>query len=315
MLPIGLLLLLNFQGYQLIEGNLDVEQRRGAHVLGLACLINGLAGLAVFFASRSLASREDSSSLTQAAWGLPAVVMQTVYLWMCVEMSGDILPRSVTAWIYPESRFFFHQFTFAMLPLFHGLLRIACTRPATATGRVVALNLAFAIGAPLTLYVLFQLLRVLQVSGGFLETLVPTALVVFGLLMFMGIARVMLVALRALQGRGLLAERLAILLFALVLPIGGLILNRSIEFPVDFQAWEVYALTAANTAILLFASWRHASHPRLSFCLLCATFPFSLYFFLVFLPYTPLSILAVLAMGAGFLVLSPICLFVCYPRR
>jgi hypothetical protein len=38
--------------------------------------------------------------------------------------------------------------------------------------------------------------------------------------------------------------------------------------------------------------------------------PFSLYFFFVFLPYTPLSILAIIVFGVGFLVLAPIFLVV-----
>ena len=115
--------------------------------------------------------------------------------------------------------------------------------------------------------------------------------------------------LRGAQRWGARGERIAIIVFALVLPVAGMLLNRTIPFPVDFQAWEVYALVVANTAILLLASFKHATRPRLSFLLLGATFPFSLYFFVVFLPYTPLSILAVIAMGAGFLVLTPTFLF------
>ncbi len=105
-------------------------------------------------------------------------------------------------------------------------------------------------------------------------------------------------------------ERIAIVAFALVLPIGGLLLNRKMEFPNDFQAWEVYALTVANAAILLLASWWHARRPLLSLGLLCATLPFTLYFFVVFLPFLPLSIIAVVFFGAGFLVLTPTVLLI-----
>lgn len=81
-----------------------------------------------------------------------------------------------------------------------------------------------------------------------------------------------------------------------------MLLNRGIEFPVDFQSWDVYALTIANAAILFGVSWRGSSAPRLSFALLCGALPFSVYLFVVFLPYTPL---AVLFFGAGFLILAP----------
>jgi len=61
---------------------------------------------------------------------------------------------------------------------------------------------------------------------------------------------------------------------------------------------------------LLLASWLHARRPLLSLGLLCATLPFSLYFFTVFLPFLPLSIFAVILMGAGFLVLTPTVLLI-----
>src|SRR3954466_2192515 len=93
------------------------------------------------------------------------------------------------------------------------------------------------------------------------------------------------------------------------MPLAGLILNITIPFPVDFQAAEVYVLTVANALVLLFAVWTGGSRPRLSWHLLCVTFPFALYFFIVFLPYIPLSVLAVIVMGAGMLVLTPILLF------
>jgi len=101
------------------------------------------------------------------------------------------------------------------------------------------------------------------------------------------------------------AKRAAIVVCALVLPLGRPAPHRSIPFPEDFQAWEVTRWSSPTRR-----SWgsRHSSTRAghgLSFYLLCATFPFSLYFFIVFLPYTPLSILAVIVMGAGFLVLTP----------
>jgi len=309
-LPIAVLLLLNAQGFWLIEGNLSADQRGMAIALGFGVGGNLLAGLVIFGVTRWLERRPGAAAATHFLWGLPAITVQVAYIWWTVSWGEQILPVSVTAWIYPVERFIFNQFAFAMLPLFLGILQMACARPATGVGQIIAVNLGMAVAAPVGLYALFQVLRALQAEGRTAGIVVAIGVVALGILMFFGTVRCLLVLLCEVRTWHATSERLAILVFALVLPVAGLLLNRSIPFPVDFQAWEVYALVVANTAILLLASWRHAAWPRVSFCLLCGTLPFSLYFFIVFLPYTPLSILAVIAMGAGFLVLTPTFLFV-----
>jgi hypothetical protein len=92
-------------------------------------------------------------------------------------------------------------------------------------------------------------------------------------------------------------------------------LNRHISFPSDLQAESVYALTLANGCVLLLPNFRHPRLHRLVWLAQCASFPFTLYFFLIFLPYLPLSLLAMLYLGAGFLVLTPTALFLLHTRR
>ena len=94
------------------------------------------------------------------------------------------------------------------------------------------------------------------------------------------------------------------LLVAIVLPIFGLGLNYYIPFPANFQNPWVYALTLLNGTILALP---HRSN--LIFALRWFTFPFTFYFFLIFLPFLPLSIPAMIAVGMGFLILAPILLF------
>ena len=309
-LPIGLLLLLDAQGYWLVGGNLSDGQRDRALTLGGALAVNFLVGLALFGLTRWYERKPGATSAAHLFWALPAIVVQAAYLWLVVNWIDQLLPASVTAWIYPPERFLFNQFAFAMLPLFLGILRLACTRPATGIGTVIAANLGLALAAPLLLYLLFELISAFHSRGDGAAIVVAVCAVILGIIMFLGLVRCLLFCLRAARTSGETGERIAILVFALVLPVAGLLLNRRIPFPVDFQAWEVYALVGANTAFLLLASWRHRAWPRASFCLLCVTLPFSLYFFIVFLPYTPLSIVAVIALGMGFLVLTPTFLFV-----
>jgi len=311
-LPIAILLLLNVQGYALIEGNMDARQRGNAHLLGEAGLVNLGVAIGLFVASRRRAARTSEAGGTLTIWhGVAAVAVQVAYLWLALSFSGsDLLPRTVTDWIYTTQRYQYNQFAFAMLPLFWGLVRVACARPAKGRGKALVVNLGLVIGAPVVLYALFMVLarvdRFFQVTS----YLVAVLVISLGVLMFVALIRGLALGMRDFERWSATGERIAILVFALVLPMAGLLLNREIEFPNDFQAWEVYALTALNAVILLLASCWHERRPLLSLGLLCATLPFSLYFFMVFLPFLPLSILAVIAMGAGFLVLTPTVLLI-----
>ncbi len=311
-LPLAVLLALNLQGYRLVSGNMDAAHLAAAHRFGLAGLLNLLAGLGLYAATTVLRARPASAFQRHAAWGVPlaAIVAQAAYLWLAVTNMNEILPGNVTAWIYPETRFLFNQFSFAMLPLALGVLRLACLQPTKSAKNTVFVSLGLVVLSPLALFIIVQVLHSVRTPERLTTTLVATAVIVLSVLFFVGLVRSLLLGLRKIRTSLRDGERLAIALFAFALPVAGLLFNRSIPFPVDFQAWEVYALVVANTAILLFASFQHIARPRLSFALLCATFPFSLYFFIVFLPYTPLSLLALIALGAGFLVLSPTLLFV-----
>jgi len=305
-LPIGLLLILNLQSYWLIEGNMDGSQRQSAYWLGFFNLVNVLVGLGVYFFFKA----RDRSKPSNTLLALPAIAVQIAYLWHATAISHEMLPDSVTLWIYPPSRYFYHQYAFCMLPLFWGIIQVACGNFIFLSRRI-SINLAMAIGAPLCLYLLFFVLYkafsdwFFDISPIFVSTLV----IGLGLVMFVGIIRVLMLIFGKLGDWNPLRHIIVILLIALAMPIGGLLLNRSIPFPVNFQAWEVYALVVANTILLIGATLFGNRAPRLSFLLICGSFPFTLYFFVVFLPYTPLSILGCIAMGAGFLVLTPTFLF------
>jgi len=98
-------------------------------------------------------------------------------------------------------------------------------------------------------------------------------------------------------------------LVALILPLGGLLLNITIPFPSDFQNVWPYTLTALTALFLLLPGNGSRRDTLLLWLARWSTFPFTLYFFLIFLPFLPLAILAMLAVGVGFLILAPLLLF------
>lgn len=99
------------------------------------------------------------------------------------------------------------------------------------------------------------------------------------------------------------------LLFALALPLGGLALNLRIPFPADFANPWAWGLVVWTTLVLLPRAADTQHHGKLIWFLQWTAFPFVLYFFLLFIPFLPLAIFAILFVGAGFLILAPILLF------
>lgn len=304
-LPVAVMLLLNFEAYQLISGDISAKQKSVAMHLGYAGATNLLLGIITFLLIGYLTKRRgEKSMLTYSIViaGVLSAATQVTYLWFALSMEDKAIPATVTTWIYPPERFAFTQFAFAMMPLFYGVLLLSCGWQVRNPTRTIWTSVALAVGAPVLCYLL---LNALSFHSDIAGMVVATGVVLLGITMFVGVIRGLMLGLRAARGLGESGERIAILVVAFALPVAGLILNRSIPFPVDFQAWEVYALVLVNTAILLFASIRQKTNPLLSFCLLCGTLPFTLYFFVVFLPFLFLSIFAVIALGVGFLVLTP----------
>lgn len=304
--PMLVLFALNYQAYQLVEGNMNDQERGNAVLLGVAGIFNVFVGAVVW---RSMIRMRATAPGT-AWWGLPALVAQAGYLWLAMSMDRGLVPATVTQWIYTPERFAYNQFAFAMPALFWGMVRLACARPGTGGRKAFAMSAGAAIGGPAVLFVVYQVVRAWRFGHDGSAAVVAALVVMAGVSMFVGLIRLLALGFRDLQTWSPITERMAIGVFALGMPVAGLLLNRSIPFPNDFQAWEVYALTVANAALLLVASWWNARRPLLSHGLLCATLPFTLYFFVVFLPFLPLSVLGVILMGAGFLVLTPTVLLV-----
>ena len=101
-----------------------------------------------------------------------------------------------------------------------------------------------------------------------------------------------------------------IFLVALAGPVCGLLLNRRFQFPADLQCMEVYALVVLNALVLCLGVFGSRKLDLAGVFLRGAVYPFSLYFFLLFLPWLPVFPMAVIAFGAGFLILTPALLFI-----
>ena len=114
---------------------------------------------------------------------------------------------------------------------------------------------------------------------------------------------------KSTEGRYLDKSHL-LLLFTIIFPIIGLLLSQPISCFGDFRSGWFFGLATLNGILLC---WEASPLPKLRLTVFvgrCALLTFSLYFFIVFLPYLPFSVAAILIFGVGILMITPIILIV-----
>ncbi|WP_421799273.1 MSEP-CTERM sorting domain-containing protein [Haliscomenobacter sp.] len=105
-------------------------------------------------------------------------------------------------------------------------------------------------------------------------------------------------------------------ILGIAFPIWGLMLNNSqIGYLPEhvfgnFSSPWFYALAVVNGVLFTLPNYPHPLYRLVLFLLRSLFFPYILYFALVFLPFLPLAIPAILAIGTGFLMLTPVILLV-----
>jgi hypothetical protein len=225
---------------------------------------------------------------------------------------NEIIPSNTPEWMIQRIMHFLINFSAVMPMIVGGLWRIATVkthfnRTADALTTLVITIIAVPTGIFLSITAMSAVSRWLITDHISAAWLTVPVLMIFPVIFFIGVFR-LLMHIRQIGNhfisRAPWLPMAFTIIIALVLPICGLLLNITIPFPADYQNLWVYVLTVLNGAILL-----APLNNRLGYFLRSATFPFTLYFFVVFLPFLPLSLLAIMAIGMGFLLLSPLLLF------
>jgi hypothetical protein len=310
-IPQLLLLFLNGRAGWLAIGEMTLPQKTEAGWIAaceIGLLLLGLATTLV------LHFRKRPAGYVLCALGL---LLHSGYLWLFLARFSKAWPAAVAPWMLPQDELLYYQFALIMPALFYFGVRLACFELPLRRGPDTALSLAAFFAIPLSWYLLFQMIRLVSrrwTTHLFPETLAIVFFALSTVLVLMAFLRLLLLIYSWLQEKAW--SRLAIPLTAgLLAPLGGLILNRYIPFPCDFQSVGVYVLTVINGLVLLVPTPASTPRAALMWGLRSVLYAFSLYFFVVFLPFLPLSLLAMIACGAGFLILAPTLLFIIHTRQ
>jgi hypothetical protein len=169
-------------------------------------------------------------------------------------------------------------------------------------------NFALSVVIPLTLYIVVVILIPLFRQKKYIQG--QTEAFIVKIIVSIAIATFMFFFLRfilgSLFGKNLPKQSpLLIFLFGFIFPFIGLFLSSEYDFFGNFSYLGIYIIIALNAIGLACMLQSDKRLKLLGFLMASAGIPVVLYFFIIFLPYTPLAFIAMLIMGVGLVIMSP----------
>lgn len=310
-IPQLILLAINLRSYWIISDEVSDKYVGMAYaIFAYEIVLIGMA-LAVWSFYRFKGSRLN------VLWSVFFLSAQIGFLWFTSAQMGRIIPNTIEPWILNQGSLFLYQFTFMMPGLFYAGLRLACFDYPLKKMPDMAFSLALAIGAPAAFYVIFILMNgFLRGSGVWIPAAIASVLFIGTTVMaFIGIIRSLVLLYNFVHRDDNPVQVIMAIFVALVGPLLGLLLNSRIPFPADFQAPWVYLLAVINGLLVMMPNSKRVDAHGYFLFARCVMLPFSLYFFLVFLPFLPLSLPAMFAVGLGCLILVPSVLFIFHLKK
>lgn len=314
-LPLVVLFFLIFGQFNIIKTLLEESSIQLWKSFGLSL---GVLGLMNFAYAVYLILKKKNVSVW---FGLIALLCYIPFIYLYGYYLDKIIPFSIPQWMV-SGNIFLYVGTFLMPTLAYSLfVLVSHFTPENKEHKAWA-NFLIAIGIPIAGYLFSQIILPLwqpfdrDFSVHAMVILVITATLVF---LFFLIRGVFILATKKAEvwQKYQLAWKIPI---AIVLPLIGLAVNNGHLFnnfgPSDSgifgdfnNAW-FYILAAVNGILVCLPNLKNKLYRLIVYIGRSITFAYTLYFFLVFLPFLPLSVIAIIAIGTGFLMLTPLLLFV-----
>ncbi len=311
-LPIAVLFFLFISQFNIIKSLLDPESiglwKTFGITLGSIAIIN-------FLYSAYLAISKKTVSVY---YGLVSLLVYIPFIYLYGYHSDKIIPFSIPRWMVPGDMILYVG-TFLMPTLVYSLfILVSHFTPGTKEYKPWK-SFLFAIVVPLVWYIFSQIVLPLwkPVEREF-QTHAIIIFVIAGTLLFLFflIRGIYILATKKANvwKRYQLAWKIPI---SVILPILGLLVNNGFlinefgeEIFGDFNNRWFYIIAVLNGLVICLPNLDHFMYRLTLFIGRSITFAYTFYFFIVFLPFLPISIIAVVAIGTGFLMLTPLILFV-----
>lgn len=320
-LPILVLFILLFGQFNIIKSLLDEENVRYWTVFGVSL---GTLGLLNFIYALYLTLTKRSVSVW---YGVATLVCYITFIYLYVRLSYKIFPLSVPQWMMTSEGIFLYVGTFLMPTLAYALFVLVAHFTPEGREHKPWLSFLIAIAVPISGYLYLQLIIPFWdgVESDFFfhaqVVLFITATLVFLFFLIRGVF-ILISKTANFWKQYQLVWKITI---AIVLPLLGLLVNMGFNFDKnleakdgffgDFSSAWFFVIAVVNGILICLPSLENKSYRLFLFIARSVTFAYTLYFFLVFLPFLPLSVFAIIAAGTGFLMLTPLMLFVIHTNE
>ena len=256
-------------------------------------------------------------------YGFISLIAHLVFLYVYCNYLSHMIPLSIPMWILGED-IIIYVGTFLMPAMAHAVLIIVMWLTPSDKKHKPLLNLLGALLIPVSWYTFYQLILPLWKNVDFiydLHVMIVLAIVSTIVFLFLLIRTLYIITIQktAFFVNYPLAWKVPL---SCIFPILGLLFNSGWFFSGgdfihsnhsmfgNFNSIWFYILALVNGLFICLPNRGHRLYRLFLYAGRSILFAYTFYFFLVFLPYLPFSVLLILVAGAGFLMLTPLVLFV-----
>ena len=304
--PLTLLFLSAQYSYSLVSSDFSPDERWAS--LGQAAALLALIAIPSAMALRGIRS---ARVLSPAEAGVTLLVSIAAMV-LGLTFTCHTIPWEVPDWMVSRDELLYRAFCLAMPGAFYALLLLSSSPVRRSVrrefGKALLIGNGSVVGTFLFTYMAGRIDYGFQMPEWVGETLIFTLIFAGGSMLSASVIRITLLSYLGVRALPFHRQQGFMFLVAVVGPLCGLWLNAYIPFPNDFQAPVIYILSVANGLLLMLPVVRSIAWHRVIWLAQCVMFPFSAYFFVVFLPWLPASPFALIVIGAGFLILVPLVL-------
>ena len=310
--PAVVLFLLFAGQYSIIKSLLEETSRQLWIVFGASLLV--LVILNFIYALWLILKKREISIV----YCFVALACYISFLYAYAMNYHNFFPIAIPFWMM-DAYLFFYPGTFLMPTIFYSLFALVVSFQIRLIETRQWLGLLFAVAIPVIWYLSYQIILPLwqPVFGNFLIHTIAILLIASTLAFLFFLIKAVYFFVSTRVGTLQKYRLIWLIPITLILPIAGLIVNNNGIFGTfpkgffgNFSNYWFFILTVLNSVLICLPSLQNKTYRLVLFLGRVTTFAFTLYFFLVFLPFLPLSIFLMIAVGIGFLMLTPLMLFI-----
>lgn len=305
-IPIAILFWIFLGAFQMIESSLSGNNISVWILFG--CML-GVIWTSHFIYTIILIRRKKA---LDKAYGLATILVYSSFIYLCLRDHGILIPEKIAPWIISANLIFCFG-SFLMPTVVHSLFITARYFTRTYSIQNARFNFIFAASMPVVWYFLNQILFPLwQGDSSDRQIMIAVSILLMLSCLFFMIRGIFILTFIKEEFFNKYRQLLKLIVVA-AFPVAGLVANNDLLFNLisgDFSNPWFFILAIVNGLAISLPEKDHKKYRLLIFCVRSISFTYIIYFFLIFLPTLPLSAMAILVFGLGFILLSPVILMV-----